>query len=69
MKKIDSGTFVHPWDVVHEGADNLLETVSGLEVNRINLATSYHAGRYILPRNPKKRIFQAGEEVVYSNRI
>jgi hypothetical protein len=65
LKKIDSGIFVHPWDVVHEGVENLLETVSGLGVNRINLATSYHAGRYILPRDPKQRIFQAEEGVVY----
>jgi len=63
--KIDSGIFVHPWDVVHEGAGKLLETVSDLGVKRINLATSYHAGRYILPRDPKQRVFFAEEGVVY----
>lgn len=67
MKRIDCGIFVHPWDVVHEGARKLLETVSDLGVNRINLATSYHAGRYILPRDPVQRVFTAEEGVVYFN--
>ena len=30
-----------------------------------NLATSYHAGRYILPRDPEQRVFHAEEGVVY----
>ncbi|HXQ92518.1 MAG TPA: hypothetical protein VN739_05885 [Nitrososphaerales archaeon] len=65
MNKIDSGIFVHPWDIVHEGAEQVLETISDLGVSRINLATSYHAGRYILPRDPKQRVFHAEEGVVY----
>jgi len=65
LKNIDSGIFVHPWDVIHEGAGKLLKTISDLGVNRINLATSYHAGRYILPRDPVQRIFSAEEGVVY----
>jgi len=65
LNKIDSGIFVHPWDIVHEGAEQVLETISDLGVSRINLATSYHAGRYILPRDPKQRVFHAEEGVVY----
>ena len=56
---------MHPWDVMHEGAAQVLETISDLGVSRINLATSYHAGRYILPRDPKQRVFHAEEGVVY----
>ena len=31
----------------------------------MNLATSYHCGRYILTHNPKRRIYFAEEGVVY----
>jgi len=50
---------------MHEGVDHVLETISDLGMSRINLATSYHAGRYILPRDPKQRVFHAEEGVVY----
>ena len=57
--------YLHGWDVVDEGVDNVLKNLKDFGFNSINLAVSYHSGRYILPHNPKWRIFFAEEGVVY----
>lgn len=48
-----------------EGARTVLERVKSAGIKAVNLATSYHSGRYILPHNPKRRTYFAEEGVVY----
>ena len=57
--------YVHPWDVVDEGPRTVLERISTTGVSAVNLATSYHSGRYILQHNPKRKVYFAEEGVVY----
>jgi len=57
--------YLHPWDLVDEGPDNVFSTMRDMGLTHVNLATSYHCGRYILPHNPKKFIYFAEEGVVY----
>ncbi len=57
--------YLHPWDLVDEGVEHILETLSGIGINVVNIATSYHSGRYLLPHNPKRTIYFAEEGVVY----
>jgi hypothetical protein len=57
--------YVHPWDLVDEGAERVLHKLTDLGINVINIATTYHSGRYLLPHNPKRRIYYAEEGVVY----
>lgn len=59
--------YVHPWDVFDEGAREILEYLSSSNIRTINIAVSYHAGRFILPHNPVRRVFEADEGVIYFN--
>src|ERR1022692_2646251 len=55
--------YVHPWDVADEGADSVLERITSTGITTVNLATSYHSGRYLLQHNPKKKVYFAEEGV------
>jgi hypothetical protein len=57
--------YLHPWDVMDEGTDVVLRRIKEGGMTEVNLATSYHAGRYFLPHNPKRKVFSAEEGVVY----
>jgi hypothetical protein len=59
--------YLHPWDLIDEGPDNVFSSMKDMELTHVNLATSYHCGRYILPHNSQKIIYFAEEGVVYFN--
>ena len=59
--------YLHPWDLIDEGPDMVFSTMHKIGLTHVNLATSYHCGRYILPHNPKRLIYFAEEGVVYFN--
>ena len=67
MSKIRWSMFAHPWDLIDEGIQSSVEYLSEIGINTINVATSYHTGRYVLPHNQKHRIYTAEEGVVYFN--
>lgn len=64
-REINAGIYLHPWDVVDEGLEQVLSRIHDIGISHVNLATSYHCGRYVLPHNPKRRIYFAEEGVVY----
>jgi hypothetical protein len=64
-KQLSASMYLHPWDVIDEKADTVLQRIKDGGMEAVNLATSYHTGRYILPHNPKRKIFSAEEGVVY----
>jgi len=60
--------WTYPWDVQDLG----LETVSRdlhdrAGLNGINLATSYHAGRFLQPRSPKRKSYFPEDGTIYFN--
>lgn len=65
MARPYASMYLHPWDVVDEGPRRVLERVKSAGIRAVNLATSYHSGRYILPHNPKRKTHFAEEGVVY----
>jgi len=60
-----SGMWLHPWDVLNEGVDNVLENIRNAGINTVNLAASYHTGMYLLEHNSHNRLVFAEEGVVY----
>lgn len=62
MKK---AIYVHPWDIFLEGVDKVLERIKNSNFNTINIASSYHSGRFILPHSPAQRVISVEEGVVY----
>jgi hypothetical protein len=64
-RDINAGIYLHPWDIVDEGPEQVFSRIKESGIKHVNLATSYHCGRYILPHNPKRKIYFAEEGVVY----
>ncbi|MEM2876103.1 MAG: hypothetical protein QXL67_04025, partial [Candidatus Bathyarchaeia archaeon] len=65
MPSVYASVYLHGWDVVDEGVDDVLSRIDSFGFNAVNLAVSYHSGRYILPHNPRQRVYFAEEGVVY----
>jgi hypothetical protein len=58
--------WTYPWDVLDIGLDGVIADIrdrAGL--NGINLATSYHAGRFFQPRSPKRKTYFPEDGTIY----
>ena len=58
--------WTYPWDVLDLGIDQVVADVrdrAGL--NGINLATSYHAGRFFQPRSPRRKTYFPEDGTIY----
>lgn len=64
-REINAGIYLHPWDVIDEGPEQVFSRIKETGIKHVNLASSYHCGRYLLPHNPKRKIYFAEEGVVY----
>lgn len=57
--------WAYPWDLHDIGTDAALASLTVQGVNTISLATSYHAGRFLQPGNPKRRVWFPQDGTVY----
>ena len=57
--------WAYPWDLHDIGLDTALERLAAQGVGTVSLATSYHAGRFLQPGNPKRRIWFPQDGTVY----
>jgi len=48
--------WIHPTDVAAEGADAVVAAVKEMGLGAISLAATYHAGRFLLPHDPKSSV-------------
>jgi hypothetical protein len=55
----------YPWDLHDLGLDAALGRLSAQGVNTVSLATSYHAGRFLQPGNPRRRVWFPQDGTVY----
>lgn len=57
--------YVYAWDFIDEGLDEVLERIRSLGMDGIAMAVSYHAGKFILPHNPNRRVYFPEDGTVY----
>ncbi|MCX7299679.1 MAG: hypothetical protein NTX73_04745 [Rhodobacterales bacterium] len=57
--------WAYPWDLHDLGVDTVVATLAGVGVGMVSLATSYHAGRFLQPGNPKRRVYFPEDGTVY----
>ena len=57
--------WAYPWDLHDRGLDAALQIFVDCDVNTISLATSYHAGKFLSPGNPKRRVYFPQDGTVY----
>ncbi len=62
MKK---SIFTYAWDVLEEGTENAFARIRDLGANTVALAASYHAGKFLRPRAPKRHVYFPEDGTVY----
>ncbi len=61
-----STMWTYPWDVLDVGVDTALdELLNQVGVGGLSLATSYHAGRFLQPRSPKRKVYFPEDGTIY----
>ena len=60
-----AGLYTYAWDLDAEGYDHAVGRIADAGFSAINLATSYHNGRFILPHNPRHRTYYAEDGALY----
>ncbi len=62
---MDAGLYTYAWDLEDEGYDRALGRIAGAGFTAVNLATSYHAGKFILPHNPRRKVYFTEDGAIY----
>lgn len=57
--------WAYPWDLHDIGFDAAVSSITGCGANMVSLATSYHAGRFLQPGNPRRRVYFPQDGTVY----
>jgi hypothetical protein len=60
-----AGLYTYAWDLEDEGYDRAFGRIAEAGFNNVNLATSYHAGKFLLPHNPKRRLYIAEDGAIF----
>lgn len=61
-----SGTiWTYAWDVADEGVDRVLGKLQDAGLGGLSLAAAYHAGKFVLPHNPRRRVYFPEDGAVY----
>jgi len=47
---VEASIYVYPWDIVEMGVEQFLDELQGLNLNGLEVAVSYHAGKFLRPR-------------------
>jgi hypothetical protein len=57
--------WIYLWDLVDEGYDPILNRLREHKLTSVSLATSYHAGKFLSPHNPKRKVVFLEDGTVY----
>ncbi len=59
------GMYVYPWDLEEEGAGAVLPRLREIGIDAISLAVSYHAGKFVRPHAPGRRVYFPEDGTIY----
>src|SRR5690242_14954700 len=61
--------FAYPWDILDRGAEAFVEDCARLGVDTVHVATLYHSGKFLLPRNETIKVYfpESGHTFVRMN--
>lgn len=59
--------YTHIWDFLDEGVACVLERIQRAGCREVIVAMAYHAGRFLLPHNPRRIIYYPEDGVIYFN--
>ncbi|MCO5216026.1 MAG: hypothetical protein M9950_07710, partial [Thermomicrobiales bacterium] len=61
---MEHGIFTYPWELADHGYDKSLHEIASAGFTNVNLAMQYHNGKFLLPRNPKRRVYYAEDGAI-----
>lgn len=62
---MEHGIFTYAWDLDAEGYDAALGRIADAGFRTVNLATQYHAGKFLLPRNRRRHVYFQEDGAVF----
>jgi hypothetical protein len=63
--RIDASMWIYLWDIVDEGYDAVMTRLKEHRLTSISMATAYHAGKFLAPHNPKRKVVYLEDGTVY----
>lgn len=57
--------WAYPWDLADEGVGRALGKMQDAGLHGVSLASSYHAGKFLLPHNPRRHLYFPEDGAVY----
>lgn len=61
----DRSLWAYPWDLHDLGVAATATRMDEIGINMLSLSTSYHAGRFLQPGNPRRRVYFPEDGTVY----
>jgi len=62
---MQASMWIYLWDIVDEGYDTVFQRLKDHRLTSISLATAYHAGKFLSPHNPKRKVVFLEDGTVY----
>lgn len=62
---VDASMWIYLWDIQDEGFAPALRRLKESGLNALSMATAYHAGKFLLPHNPKRKVYFPEDGTVY----
>jgi hypothetical protein len=63
--EVSASIWIYLWDLVDEGYEPVLRKLKENRLTGISLATAYHAGKFLEPHNPKRKVVFLEDGTVY----
>jgi hypothetical protein len=57
--------YLYPWDLEDEGAAKILPRLRDIGIDTVSLAVSYHAGKFVRPHAPGRRVYFPEDGTIY----
>jgi hypothetical protein len=57
--------WIYPWDLADLGTEACLQEIKEAGLNGVSIASSYHAGRFLQPRNPRRKVYFPEDGTLY----
>ena len=64
-QSVSGSMWIYLWDLVDEGYEPVLRKLSEGRLTGISMATAYHAGKFLEPHNPKRKVVFLEDGTVY----
>lgn len=62
---LDASMWIYLWDLVDEGYESVVSFLKERGLTSLSLAAAYHAGKFLLPHNPQRKVIFLEDGTLY----